>query len=181
MKERKVGDRMNEVLRNIRTRRSVRQFTQQVISQEAVEQIVEAAIYAPSAMNRQSWHFTVVHNREKIQQLAKVIGEIIGREGYDFYQPDMLILVAADRTNHNGEVDTGCAMENIMLAAHSLGIGSVWINQARGICDEPAMRAMLTELGMAETHLVWGIAALGYAAVEPVERPRAEGTVNYII
>lgn len=171
---------MNEVLQNIRTRRSVRSFTNERIPDEAVREIVEAAVYAPSAMNQQSWHFTVVHSRDQIGKLAGVIGEILGKEEYDFYKPDMLILVAADRNNGNGAQDTGCAMENIMLAAHSLGIGSVWVNQAKGICDEPAMRKILTEYGVPETHVVWGIAALGYAAQQPEAKPRAEGTVNYV-
>lgn len=171
---------MNEVLQNIRTRRSVRNFTADRIPDETVRKIVEAAVYAPSAMNRQSWHFTVVHSRAKIQKLAGVIGNIIGKNDYDFYQPDMLILVAAERSNGNGAQDTGCAMENIMLAAHSLGIGSVWINQAKDICDEPALREILTEYGVPAAHVVWGIAALGYAAAQPEEKPRAEGTVNYV-
>ena len=92
----------------------------------------------------------------------------------------MLILVAADRSNQNGQLDTGCAMENIMLAAHSLGIGSVWINQARENCDKEPLRSVLTEFGMPENHVIWGIAALGYPAVVPEAKPRAEGTVNYI-
>lgn len=177
---RKVAFLMNEVLQNIKSRRSVRSFTEDVIPEEAVQQIVEAAVYAPSAMNRQSWHFTVVHNREKIQKLAAAIGQITGRENYDFYKPDMLILVAADRSNQNGQLDTGCAMENIMLAAHSLGIGSVWINQARENCDKEPLRSVLTEFGMPENHVIWGIAALGYPAAVPEAKPRAEGTVNYI-
>ncbi len=171
---------MNEVLNNIRTRRSVRSFTEKRIPQEAVRAIVEAATYAPSAMNRQSWHFTVVHNREKIQKLAEAIGQQIGREGYDFYKPDMLILVEADRENQNGQLDSGCAMENIMLAAHSLGVGSVWVNQAKGICDEPGVRKVLDEFGVPATHVIWGIAALGYAVEQPDEKPRAEGTVNFV-
>ena len=97
---------MNEVLKNIRTRRG---FTEKRIPEETVQAIVEAAVYAPSAMNRQSWHFTVVHNREKIERLAQAIGSQIGREGYDFYRPDMLILVAAERENQNGQLDSGCA------------------------------------------------------------------------
>lgn len=171
---------MNEVLKNIRTRRSVRGFTEKRIPEETVQAIVEAAVYAPSAMNRQSWHFTVVHNREKIERLAQAIGSQIGREGYDFYRPDMLILVAAERENQNGQLDSGCAMENIMLAAHSLGVGSVWVNQAKGICDEPAVREVLTEFGLPSTHVIWEIAALGYATEQPEEKPRAEGTVNYV-
>ena len=178
---RKVAFLMNEVLQNIRSRRSVRSFTEDVIPEEAVQQIVEAAIYAPSAMNRQSWHFTVVHNREKIQKLAAAIGQITGRENYDFYKPDMLILVAADRSNQNGQLDTGCAMENIMLAAHSLGIGSVWINQLQNICDTPAIRDILNDFGVPANHVVYGMAALGYPDPDTEIQPKERiGKVAYI-
>ena len=56
-----------------------------------------------------------------------------------------------------------CAMENIFLAAHSLGIGSVWINQLQGICDEPSIREILNDFGIPADHIVYGMAALGYA------------------
>ena len=170
---------MNEVLQCIKTRRSVRSFTEERIPDEAVEKIVEAAIYAPSGRNLQSWHFTVVHDREKIARLSKLMQEYLGNPGYCFYNPDMLIFVEADRTNNLGQLDTGCAMENIFLAAHSLGIGSVWVNQMYEQCDKPEMRALLTEFGVPETHVIWGTAALGYATATPDPRPRAEGTVNY--
>ena len=106
---------MNEVMQNIVTRRSVRKFTDQHISAKELEQIVEAAVYAPSAMNRQSWHFTVIRSREKIQKLAAAIGGVLGNAAYNCYEPDTMILVAADRDNANGQLDTGCAMENIFL------------------------------------------------------------------
>ena len=71
-------------------------------------------------------------------------------------------------------------MENIFLAAQSLGIGSVWINQLKDICDFPEVRASLRELGMPENQLVWGIAALGYIAKETPVKPRREGVVNIV-
>ena len=170
---------MNEVLKNILTRRSIRSFTEERSPDEAVEQIVQAAIYAPSGRNLQSWHFTVIHDRDKIARMAAVMQELLGNPNYNLYKPDMLILVAADRENSLGQLDTGCAMENIFLAAHSLGIGSVWVNQLYAFCDKEPLRALLTEYGLPETHVVWGTAALGYAAGPAAERPRAEGTVNY--
>ena len=171
---------MNEVMQNLLTRRSVRRFDDRHIGSKELEQIVQAAVYAPSAKNAQSWHFTVLRNREKIQKLARAIGKVLGKDQYNCYEPDTMILVGADRENGNGQLDTGCAMENIFLAAHSLGIGSVWINQAKGICDEPEVRQVLREFGMPDTHVIWGMAALGYPAETPAEKPRAAGTVNYI-
>lgn len=171
---------MNEVMQAILNRRSTRAFTDQHVEMKELEQIIQAAVYAPSAKNQQSWHFTVVRNREKIKRLAVAVGAAMGREDYDMYRPDTIILVAADRDNPHGQLDTGCVMENIFLAAQSLGIGSVWINQLKDICDEPEIRAVLNELGMPENQLVWGTAALGYIARETPLQPRQEGVVNIV-
>lgn len=171
---------MNEVMQAILNRRSTRAFTDRHVEREKLDPIIEAAVYAPSAKNQQSWHFTVVRSREKIARLSAVIGAALGRDGYDMYNPDTIILVAADRDNPHGQLDTGCVMENIFLAAQSLGIGSVWINQLKDICDFPEVRAALRELGMPENQLVWGIAALGYIAKETPVKPRREGVVNIV-
>ena len=158
------------------TRRSVRRFTSQPISREDLEAIANAAIHAPSAMNRQTWQFTVTQDKAKIARLAKVIGEVLGREGYDIYDPAALIITSNLRSGGFGSEDNACALENIFLAAHALGIGLVWINQLRGICDEPRIRAVLREMQIPDDHVVFGMAALGYADGEaPAARPRKEG------
>ena len=78
-------------------------------------------------------------------------------------------------------MDCACAMQNIFLAAKSLGIGSCWINQLGQTCDDPDVRAFLTKLGIPENHRVYGCAALGYAAAAPMkEKKLAEGTVTVI-
>ena len=128
---------MNEVIRNLLTRRSVRSFTEEHIKREDLDLIIKTALYAPSGCNMQTWQFTVVTDRLKIQRLAAAVGKALGREGYDFYSPDVLIIPTNERESRWGMEDDACALENIFLAAHSLGIGSVWINQLRGICDEP--------------------------------------------
>ena len=74
---------MNAVMENILTRRSTRAFEKKPIPTEELDQILQAAIYAPSGMNRQTWQFTVVTDTEKIQELASAIGKALGREGYD--------------------------------------------------------------------------------------------------
>lgn len=173
---------MNAVLENIKTRRSVRSFTNQKISRSDLELIVEAAVYAPSAMNRQSWKFTVVQDKEKIESLAKAIRTVLGRdENYNFYRPDTLILASNERDNPNGAEDCACALENMFLAAHALGIGSVWINQLKGICDEPQVRAVLNKLHLPKEHIVLGMAALGYPAASPKQAEKNRTVVEWIL
>lgn len=94
---------MNQVLENIYARRSVRQFTEQAVSKQQLEALVGAGIHAPSGMNKQLWHFSAVQNQQLLSSLAKTVGEILGREGYDFYSPNALILVSNHRDNPHGE------------------------------------------------------------------------------
>ena len=83
---------MNDFVKTLLTRRSVRAFKPDPISREDLETLMEAAAYAPSGMNRQTWEFTAVANPEKIQQLAALIREELGREQYDMYRPAALII-----------------------------------------------------------------------------------------
>ena len=171
---------MNQTMETNLTRRSIRSFEKKPIPEEDMKQIVDAALHAPSAMGRQTWKFTVVMNREKIQQLAGAAGKVLGREDYDMYSPEALIIPSNSKESRFGRDDNACAMENIFLAAHSLGIGSVWINQLHGICDEPAVREVLREFGIPDDHVVYGLAALGYADDTVIQPKERIGTVAWI-
>lgn len=163
---------MNETMNAILTRRSTRKFLNKPIPEQELQQIIQAALHAPSGMGRQTWQFTAVKNREKIQELAAVIRKVLKRDGYDMYQPEVIIIPSNDRESPFGREDDACAMENIFLAAHSMGIGSVWINQLQGICDEQSVRQVLTSFGIHENHVVYGLAALGYADDAKAEKER---------
>lgn len=168
---------MNAVLENLLTRRSIRSFTDQPISRENLEQIVKAGTYAPSGRNSQTWQFTVVDCQETIGTIAEAMRQALGAEHYDLYRPTALIMVSNDPDNHNGLADCACALENIFLAAHSLGIGSCWINQMKDAQKDPKVRELLDKLGVPKNHVVWGTAALGYAADTPQAKPRRDGVV----
>lgn len=158
------GSIMNPVMENLLTRRSVRSFLEKPIPKEELDQILKAAVYAPSARNLQTWKFTAITNRKTIQELAAVVGRALGNDQYNFYQPEVLILPSNDRNAMFGREDNACALENIFLAAHSFGIGSVWVNQFTGICDQPEVRAFLRKLQIPDQHVIYGVAALGYPA-----------------
>lgn len=171
---------MNATMENILTRRSVRSFEEKEIPREELEQIAKAAIYAPSGQNKQTWKITVVTDRNKIQALAKAVGEKLGRTGYDMYSPQVLVIPSNARENHHSQDDNACAMENIMLAAHSLGIGSVWINQVRDVCDTPEVRSILKEWEIPDSHVIFGIAALGYAKGPVNQNPEKTGAIHFV-
>lgn len=172
---------MNEILQNILTRRSIRKFKDQQITDGEIDQILQAGIYAPSGMNLQSWQFTVVQNKDKIEKLAKVVRTALNKDGsYNFYNPPTLIMLSNDKDNTNGLADCSCALENIFLMANALGIGSCWINQLKSICDEKEVREVLNEFGIPKNHIVWGMASLGYPVDEIKAKPRKEGIVKFI-
>lgn len=154
--------RMNEVINNIMTRRSVRAFNEQLLTKEQLEVLIETGLCAPSGMGKQTWKFTGILNQEIIAKLASAMEEVLGRTDYNFYHAKALIITTNERNSNFGKEDNACALENIFLAAHSMGIGSVWINQLLGNCDEPKIRAILDELGIPADHVAFGIAALGY-------------------
>ncbi len=172
---------MNEVMNNILTRRSVRKFTGTPIPKEVLQDLVQAALHAPSGMGRQTWKFTVITNKDVIARLVEAIGKELNRAGYDMYKPTAIIMPSNERESIWGKEDNACALENIFLAAHSHGVGSVWINQMQNINDAPAIRKILDEIGVPSDHVVYGIAALGYpdpeAKIKPMERI---GKVAYI-
>jgi len=172
---------MNLVYENIISRRSCRAFTSQEIKKEDLDLILKAGISAPSGMNRQSWKFTVIRKQANIQMLAKVVGKAANRaENYNFYAPNVIVLVSNDPENVNGLADASCAMENMFLMAHSLGIASCWINQLRGICDVEEVRTLLDSYGIPSNHVVWGIADLGYAVERVKEVVKKENVIKFV-
>ncbi len=170
---------MNETIKTILTRRSVRSFTDEQISDDMLKTIVKCGLHAPTAMNKQSFVFTVVRNEDIIHKLEKSVEKNMNRSNYSMYHSKCIIILSNDRDNNNGYADCSCALENIFLAAHSLGIGSVWINQLKDICDCTDTREILRSLNIPDNHVVWGTAALGYSAVKDFDEKPRTATVNY--
>lgn len=169
----------NTCIQTILDRRTIRTYTDQPVAQDLLDRVLNCAIHAPTAANRQQRRFTVLRSPETIQDLAKLIGEVTGRSGYNLFNASTLIIVSVPKDNHNGAVDTGCAMQNIMLAGHALDLGVCWINQMRDICDEPKIREILNSFDIPEDHRVWAMATIGYPAEDAPLKERTE-VVNYI-
>lgn len=186
---------MNETLQTIKARRSVRAYTEQQVSAEDLNLILEAATYAPSGMHLETWHFTAIQNKEVLEELNDKIKGVFAKNddlhtrerGHSqtyccYYHAPTLVIVSNELDKWWAGMDCACALENIFLAAKSLGIGSCWINQLGQTCDDPDVRAFLTKLGVPESHKVYGCAALGYAPADaPVKEKKVkEGTVTII-
>lgn len=111
---------MLEVIRN---RRSIRKYTDERVSDEKIKEILEAAMMAPTARNMQEWRFLVVTSKDKLKAMGEVNPHLAMANDADF-----AIVVMADPAVNPGfeRVDCGAAIENMLLQAHSMGIGSVW-------------------------------------------------------
>lgn len=174
---------MNPVVSAIYGRRSIRDFQERRIPRQLLEQLVECGIQAPSGHNMQSWRFTVIRSRTEILRLKEILPSVAKRKKayfYGFNNPDALILVSNDRRNPDGIQDSSCAAQNIMLAAHSFGLGSVWINVLMNLCDEPEIRPILHGYGIPDTHNVWAMIALGYPANHPDPLAKKENVVGWV-
>jgi len=169
----------NACIKTILDRRTIRKYKDEAIDPELLDQVLDCAIHAPTAANRQQRRFTVLRNPETIGKLAEAIGEATERTGYNLFNTPTLIIVSVPKDNHNGAVDTGCAMQNIMLAGHALGLGVCWINQMRDICDEPEIRELLRSFDIPEDHRVWAMATVGYPAEDAPLKDRTE-IIHYI-
>ncbi|MDR0570872.1 MAG: nitroreductase family protein [Clostridiales Family XIII bacterium] len=190
----------NEVLRVIRARRSARIFAEGQVSPEQLDALLEAAVWAPSGSNSQSWLFTAIQNREVLEKLNDVVREGFERyvpeddypgklgakerakqEGFNFCYHAPTLIIASNRPNYeNAMADCALALENIFLAAQSMGLGSCYINQLYWLRRDEGVREYLSSLGIPREHVICSAAAVG-----PVDRdfpapPRKDGTVNII-
>ena len=174
-------------------RRSTRSFKPDMPDRALLEAIVEAGLYAPSAMNEQPWTFTVVCGGEKLVAINDAVKAYFASSGDErfaaraadknyccYYGAPVLIIVSCGGDARYPVEDASCALENMFLAAHELGLGSCWINQlGGGACDFPAIRSLLTEFGVPADNRVYGCAAIGYTDIETELKPR-RGTVKFV-
>jgi len=115
---------MNETLNTILTRRSTRKFSDKPIPEDEMELIVQAALHAPSGMGLQTWQFTVVRSREKIQMLAAAVEKTLDRQGYDMYQPQVLVIPSNEKESRFGREDDACSLPPIPLESVLCGLTS---------------------------------------------------------
>lgn len=174
---------MNETLKVLETRRSCRNFKPDMVSEEELQEIIKAGTYAPTGMGKQSPLIIAVTNKELRDQIAEENRKIGGwNEGFDpFYGAPVILIVLADRTCRTHVYDGSLVMGNLMNAAESLGVASIWIHRAKEEFDSEFGKKILTDLGIEGDYEGIGHCALGYAAEEPKDAAaRKENYVYYI-
>lgn len=173
---------MNEVIEMMKTRRSIRKFKPDALPDEIIEQIAEAGTYAATGKNLQSPIIIAVTNKQLRDKIAEMNRKIGGwQEGFDpFYGAPAMLIVLADKNVPTAVYDGSLVMGNLMLAAHSLGVGSIWIHRAKEEFESEEGKAILAELGITGDYVGIGHCALGYIdGEEPKAAPRKENWVYY--
>jgi len=166
---------MNETLRAIRERRSIRKYKAEQIKDSELNAVLEAGTWAPTGMGLQSPLMVVVQDAETIAYPFKLNAEVMGKPGTDpFYGAPTVVIVLADSTIGNWLKDGSLVMGNLMNAAASLGVGSCWINRANEVFDKEEGKALLRKWGIDEKYVGVGNCILGYAAQTPEAKPRKE-------
>ncbi len=171
---------MNDVVKAMETRRSIRKFKPDMVPQEMLDQIMEAGLYAANGMGRQPTIMIQVTNKEMRDKIAKMNQEIGDwKDGFDpFYGAPAMIIVLAKKEVPTRVYDGSLVMGNLMLAAHSLGIGSCWIHRAKEEFETGWGKELLKSLGIVEEYEGIGFCALGYADGEyPQAAERKEGRI----
>jgi len=182
---------MNETLNVIKNRRSTRAFKQEQIKPEELELIVEAGTFAPSGHNSQPWYFTVIQKREVIDHINETSKEVMAQmeiewmrnagmnQAFDItYKAPTLIIVSGRKDGITWKTDCAAAIQNMLIAAESLNIGSVWVGFAAFCFNKPGEAE---KLGIPAGYEPFYGVALGYKAQDNPPAPeRKKDVVMYI-
>ncbi len=173
---------MNETIQTLTTRRSIRKYKAEQISDGDLQQILAAGMNAPSGMSLQPVTMVVVQDKDTIKQLSAMNAKIMGTTSDPMYGAPTIIVVLTDpEKSRNAWSDACLVMGNLMNAAASLSIGSCWINRAKEEFESPEGKALLQKWGL-PTYLVGvGHCILGYAAEPPAApKPRKPDFVKFV-
>jgi nitroreductase len=187
---------MNETIRTILKRRSIRAYEHMQIPDDELHLILEAGSFAPTAMGQQPWHFIVLQNPvllDKLQTRCKemfarseipALRDLAAKEEFDvFYKAPTLVIVAADRTAIAPVQDSVLAMENMMIAAASLGIGSCWVHSVMWLFEKGGGHEAFASTGITipDGYIPCAAAVFGYSAQPwPEAGPRKPGKVAIV-
>ena len=174
-----------DAIEAILTRRSTRKMNPERPSDELIEKVVEAGRSAPSGSNSQTTHFLVITKREVLDDLERIVQEAFaamevtpglyismrnsimvakrGNYAYDYHAP-VLIVTANKKGYGNAMADSACALENMMIAANALDLGSCWINQLHWLTDNEQVNGYMKQIGLQEDETITGGLILGYGA-----------------
>ena len=170
---------MNEILKAIQERRSCKKYKSDPVPQEIIEQVVEAGLFAASAMGKQAPIVIAVSNKEIRDKLCRLNSKYDAMHREDpFYNAPVVLAVLSPKEMGTAVYDGSLVLGNMMLAAHSLEIGSCWIHRAKEVFEDEEGKELLKSLGVEGEYVGIGHCILGYPEVVNKNIiPRKDGRV----
>ena len=172
----------NAAIENIMSRRSIRNYKQQAVSREVLNQIMECGINAPNGQNKQSWEVRVVENPELQNEIKALMATVGGeRAAGCFYNAPVWVFIARDKGYDFSAYDCGLMAENMMLAANALGVGTVCLGSpVRYILLAEGNEQVLSKLGFSEGYELSLCISMGYPDETPEAKPRDLSKVKFV-
>lgn len=171
---------MNNIIENIKTRRSIRSFKDKRILQEELNIILDAATYAPSALNQQSSLMVVIKNEEIYNELCVLTEKYFPTRKPYFYGSKDIIIVFGDSNCKCPIEDGSLVLQNLFLAANSIGIGSCWINYLRELFKTEEGKLLQEKMNIPNNYFVIGTCILGYPNEKPIIKERKKDYIREI-
>ena len=171
----------NSTIECLKSRRSVKSYKPDMLPKEVIQEIVEAGTWVPTGMNRQSPIILAITDKKVRDQLSRMNAQIMGAKGDPFYGAPVILIVLADKDIPTYQYDGSLVMGNLMNAAESLGLGSIWIHRAKEEFESDFGKKILADLGIEGNYEGIGHCAIGYAAAPAnAPAPRKENYVYYV-
>ncbi len=170
---------MNETIKTLLERRSIRKFRSEQIKEEELKAILEAGMYAPSGANQQSALFVVIQDKETLEKISTMNAAVLGKQIDPYYNAPTVILVFADKSKVTPVEDASLALGNMFNAAASLGIGSCWVHRTKQMFETEEGKDLLRKWGITGDYIGVGSCILGYPeGSHPKAAPRKD---NFVI
>ena len=172
---------MNEALKVLYDRRSIRRYKSEQISREEMEAVIRAGVCAASGKNGQSAIIIAVQDKQTRDLLSRLNADVLGVKSDPFYGAPTVLVVLADAKSPYAVQDGSLVLGNLMNAAKAVGLGSCWINRAKEVFDSDEGKALLKNWGVEGEWIGIGNCILGYPAEDPAMKPRKENFVYYVL
>lgn len=180
----------NPVIENIMARRSVRAYKEQAVPRELLEQVVECGINAPNAMNAQQWEVRVVESKAWIDKATEAYKQSVKGTPAEkmvtepsfknMFRNAPAVIFIGHKPSKYTTVDCGLMAENMMLAAQSLGLGTVCMASPVMFLTQAAGAEFLSSLSFSEGYEPLICIGIGYADETPAAKPRNKEVIKYI-
>ncbi len=187
------GSQKDAILNNILTRRSIRKFKEVQVGKSDIDTIMKCAIFAPSALNKQPWEVRVIQNSRLLEDINKRFlkfaeGKTLQGSAAKYKEPGFsifhhaptVIVIARDKSSEISYLDCGILLQNILLSAHALGLGTCPLGTLASVLNLPANQDILRAIHIPENYEVAINVALGYPDEIPVAPQRYPEKVKII-